>query len=404
MKSALTSFVLLTSIGCASTEAPPPTQPVTPAPSAAATPPSPTPAEPVPAAPSPEEVAREQEQKQLADDFAKLEQTNAAELARLTPEIRAAAKKLTEKGAAGIKTAVKEALEGPHRRPGHQSRDAQRHPGETLSFLGVQPSHAVLEYGPGEGWYTELLAPALAKRGKLYVTLNDPAGPTSERATFYGKRTQLQLDSLPEAYGAVERVVVDPKQPTLSIADASLDVVLLFRGTHGMVNSGTLETWLSEFHRTLKPKGILGIEQHRAAAGADAAETSKSGYLPEAFVIDQVQKAGFKLAAKSEINANPKDTRDHANGVWSLPPTLAGGDTDRDKYVAIGESDRMTLKFIKTDRPKTSALPNKASNPSPANTAAASSAAANAATAANAPNTAANTAGAANAPNTATAE
>lgn len=355
MKSSLTSLALFLTFGCATAEAPPPAQPETPSSSAA----QPTAAVAAgstvtPAAPSPEEIAKAEEQKKLEQDFAKLEADHAAELARLTPELRAEVKKLTEKGAAGIKTAINTALKGPQRRPGHAERDAQRHPADTLSFIGLQPSHKVLEYGPGEGWYTELLAPALAKRGKLYVTLNDPTGPTTERATWYGKRTQLQLDSLPEAYSAVERVLVNPKQPALTIPDGTLDAVLLFRGAHGMVNNGVLDAWLAEFHRVLEPKGILGIEQHRAAAGADPIQSAKAGYLPEAYVIEQVLKAGFKLAAKSELNANPKDTKDHVNGVWSLPPTFAGGETDRAKYAAIGESDRMTLKFIKTDRPKPS--------------------------------------------------
>lgn len=342
---------MLLAVGCASAkEAPPPAQPATPPPSAE---PAPPPAATAAPAPTEEELKKAEEQKQLEQDFAKLEQDNAAELARLTPEVRAKVKTLTDSGAQGIKTAIKAALKGPQRRPGHADRDAQRHPLQTLEFLGVQPNHKLLEFGPGEGWYTELLAPALAKRGKLFVTLTDPNGPKTERATYYGKRTQLQLDSLPEAYSAVERVTVDPNQATLSIPDGTLDSVLLFRGAHGMVNSGSFERWLADFHRALKAKGVLGIEQHRAAAGADPAVSAKQGYLPEAFVIEQAQKAGFKLLAKSEINANAKDTKDHPNGVWSLPPTLKGGDTDRAKFTEIGESDRMTLKFIKVDLPKT---------------------------------------------------
>jgi predicted methyltransferase len=126
-----------------------------------------------------------------------------------------------------------------------------------------------------------------------------------------------------------------------------VDLVILMRSLHGMQNGGTLATWPGEIHAALKPKGVLGIEQHRAKPDAVAADSSKQGYLPEAWVIEQVQAAGFKLAGKSEINANPKDTKDHPNGVWTLPPSLALGDTDREKYVAIGESDRMTLKFTK---------------------------------------------------------
>jgi predicted methyltransferase len=154
------------------------------------------------------------------------------------------------------------------------------------------------------------------------------------------------LEKLPEAYGKVEAVVVDGKAPKLAL-DGKLDAVLVARGAHGMHNNKLLGTWLAEFHRALKPGGILGVEQHRAAPGANPDETSKKGYLPEAFVIEQVEAAGFKLAAKSEINANPKDTKDHPEGVWSLPPTLREGEKDREKYLAIGESDRMTLKFVK---------------------------------------------------------
>src|SRR5690606_8413056 len=351
MRKSATSFALLLTIGCASTEAaPPPAQPESPPPTSVAAADNAAvaqaPAEPTPPPPTPEEIAAAEAQKKREADFAKLEQDNAAELERLTPEVRAQVKKLTDAGAPGIKSAINATLKGPQRRPGHAERDAQRHPTQTLEFLGIQPNHQVLEYGPGEGWYTALLAPALAKRGKLYVTLTDPNGPKTERATLYGKRTQLLLDSLPEAYSKVEPAVVDPKAPKLTtIADASLDAVLLFRGAHGMVNSGTFETWLDEFHRVLEPKGILGVEQHRAAPDADPVESAKRGYLPEAFVISQAEKAGFKLAAKSEINANPKDTKDYPNGVWALPPSLGGDEANREKYLAIGESDRMTLKF-----------------------------------------------------------
>jgi predicted methyltransferase len=123
------------------------------------------------------------------------------------------------------------------------------------------------------------------------------------------------------------------------------------RSMHGMYNNGTLEAWLAAFHRALKPGGVLGVAQHRADPAKTADQTSKQGYLPEAFVIEQVEKAGFKLDAKSEVNANPKDDRDHPEGVWTLPPTLRLGDQDRAAYVAIGESDRMTLRFVKVAPP-----------------------------------------------------
>jgi predicted methyltransferase len=324
-----------------------PAESPTPTTSSATAEPASTPSAPEPVAPTPEELARQAAQEQLARDFAKLDEEHTRELARLTPELRAAVTTLVDKSPVAFRPALTAALKGPQRRPGHAERDSQRHPLETLEFLGLQTNQKVLEYGPGEGWYTELLAPVLAKRGQLFVTLTNPDGSREERSTLYGRRTQLALDSLPEAYGKVERVVVSPPTIALGVADNTLDTVLLFRGLHGMFNSGTLDNWLAEFNRTLKPKGVLGIEQHRAAADADPVVSSKKGYLPEAFVIEHVEKAGFKLVKKSEINANPKDTKDYADGVWALPPTLRGGETDKGKYVTIGETDRMTLKFVK---------------------------------------------------------
>lgn len=305
---------------------------------------------PVPAAPSAEEQKQAEEKKKLEDDFAKLEADQQTELARLTPELRKTGKALADKAYPNLKAALTAALASPHRKPGNSARDGQRHPQETLEAFGIKPTQTVLEYGPGEGWYTELLAPVLAKNGKLLVTTSDASGPKDQRSTFFGLRTKYFLEKLPEVYGKVEPVTVDSKAPKLAL-DGKLDAVLLIRGAHGMYNNKVLGAWLSEFHRALKPKGVLGIEQHRAAAGKSPDETSKHGYLSEAFVIEQVEAAGFKLAAKSEINANPKDTKDYPEGVWSLPPTLREGDKNRDQYLAIGESDRMTLKFVKVDAP-----------------------------------------------------
>ena len=257
-----------------------------------------------------------------------------------------AAQKLADKAYPTGKAAIQAAVAGKHRKPGHADRDKQRHPVETLELFGFKPTMTVLEYGPGEGWYTELLAPALAKKGKLLVTNGDPNGPADQRATFYAQRVKLLLESAPEVYGKVETVTVDGKAPKLG-REATVDLALVIRGLHGMNNSGTLDAWLREIHGALKPNGVLGIVQHRAAPDANPEESSKKGYLPEKWVIERVEAAGFKLAGKSEVNANPKDTKDYPEGVWALPPTLQLGDKDREKYVAIGESDRMTLKFTK---------------------------------------------------------
>jgi predicted methyltransferase len=303
-------------------------------------------APPAPPEPSPEEKKKAEEAKKLEADRAKMKTDHEADVARWTPELRAEAKAVSDKSYPTARAAIKAALGAKYREPGHAERDAYRHPQQTLEFIGFKPTMTVLEYGPGEGWYTELLAPMLAKKGKLIITSSDPNGPPDERSTLGGERTKLFLEQAPELYGKVETAVIDQKAPALKL-DGQLDMVILFRGLHGMVNGGSLDAWLAEFHKALKPKGLLGIEQHRAKASAKAEESAKQGYLPEAWVIQKIEAAGFKLAGKSEINANPKDTKDHPNGVWTLPPTFALGDTDREKYAAIGESDRMTLKFVR---------------------------------------------------------
>ena len=342
---------------CGSTPPPvaeaPPVAAAPPASAAVATPP---PAEPTPApALTAEQQKKANEQKLLEQDYAKLEADRQAENSRITPELRKSGQALVDKSYPSLRAALGAAMASAHRKPASKERDPERHPQAMLELFGLKPNQTVLEFAPGEGWYTELLAPVLAKSGKLYLTQTDPNGPKENRPTLYGLRTKYFLEKLPEVYGKVEPVVIDPKAPKLALADGSLDMVLVFRGSHGIYNNKQLGLWLSEFHRTLKAKGVLGVEQHRAAAGKNPDETSKQGYLPEAFLIEQIEAAGFKLKEKSEMNANPKDTKDHPEGVWSLPPTLREGEKNRDKYLAIGESDRMTLKFVKAEPTATKA-------------------------------------------------
>jgi predicted methyltransferase len=349
-----TALALCFVSACASSPAPTPETPSEPQEAVAPAEPAPAPVAAAPAAPpapTPEEKAKAEALAKLEKERAAMRAEHDAEVARFTPELHASAKTLAEKAYPSTPAALKVILKSEHRQPGNAARDAQRHPLETLQFLGIKPTHTVLEYGPGEGWYTEILAPLLATKGKLVATNGNPNGPADQRSTFYAERFKLFLETAPELYGKVQVVTVDGKAPKLEGLDGTLDTVLLFRGAHGMVNQGTLATWLAEFHKALKPKGVLGIEQHRAAEGADAAASAKKGYLPEKWLIEQVEAAGFKLAGKSEINANPKDTKDYAEGVWALPPSLALGDQDRAKYEAIGESDRMTLKFTKVSPP-----------------------------------------------------
>jgi predicted methyltransferase len=348
----LLSFALLSmAAACAST--PPPVtspsataSPAPPAATAAADAPAPAPAAAPAAEPTAEAKKKAEADRQLEEDRAKWQEASKAELARWTPEMHAEAKALTDKKFASGKAALQAAVKGKFRMPGDAARDKYRHPVETLDFFGFKPTMTVLDIGPGDGWYTELIAPALAKSGLYIATSTDPGGPADQRITFNGQKFKAFLDRSPELYGKVETVVIDPKAPKLG-KDGTVDMVVIMRGIHGMENSGTLDAWLSEIHRALKPGGIFGLEEHRAPEGADPAASAKKGYVPEKWFIEQVEGAGFKLAGKSEINANPKDTKDYPEGVWSLPPTLRLGEKDKDKYTAIGESDRMTLKFVK---------------------------------------------------------
>lgn len=357
-----TSVVFALIGACASSPAPAPEAPVAePAPQPA---PVAEPAPEKPAEPTPEEKAKAAAAAQLEQDRAKMLADHEAELKRFTPELRAEVKPLAEKAYPSTKAAMKAVLVGKHRKPGHPERDAYRHPAETLEFLGLKPNMTVLEYSPGEGWYTEVLAPTLATKGKLLATNGDPNGPVTERSTYYAQRFKLFLDTSPELYGKVETVTVG-KTPALGL-EGTLDMVLLFRAAHGMVNGGSLNAWLAEMHKALKKGGVLGIEQHRAAADAKPEDSAKLGYLPEAWLIAQVEAAGFKLQKKSEINANPKDTKDYPDGVWTLPPSYRLGDKDREKYTAIGESDRMTLKFVKVEPKKVKAPASAAAAPAAA--------------------------------------
>jgi predicted methyltransferase len=351
---ALLSASLSASCGGAAPEPIQPAQPPAPAPTppVAGTAGAPAPATAGTAAPAPVAAAPKPDAEDAPptpQDYATAEAKAQGEKDRFTPELRQQAKALASAKYATLRAALDAVLKSPVRKPGHADRDAYRHPIETLEFIGITPKMTVFEYGPGEGWYTEILAPVLAKSGKLIVTSPDPKGPLTDRGTFAAKGLDMFLDKSPELFGKVERVVVDAKAPSLP-EDGTVDAVLVFRALHGMENQGTMDAWLAAFHKALKPSGILGVEQHRAHTGDDPKKSAKQGYLPEEFVIAEVEKAGFKLAGKSEINANSKDTKDYAEGVWSLPPTLRLGIKDREKYIAIGESDRMTLKFVKTGK------------------------------------------------------
>lgn len=241
---------------------------------------------------------------------------------------------------------LEQAVASAQRAPESRARDAHRHPQETLAFFGIEPDMHVLELWPGGAWYTEILAELLAPAGRLSVTNFDPDGPADRPATRYARELDAKLKGDPRLARVQVVEIAPPDRLALGDAD-SYDLALTFRNNHGWVNGGYHDAVYREVFRVLKPGGVLGVVQHRAKEGADPAVSAKTGYLPESFVIEAAQRAGFELAGRSEINANPRDTKDYAEGVWTLPPSYRLGEQDRAKYEAIGESDRMTLRFVK---------------------------------------------------------
>lgn len=300
-------------------------------------------------APSAEDEAKKAEERKarIAKALAELDEWKAKEKERWTEAIEAEIKTLVQTEHKDAATALAAAVAGKHRHPDNVARDQYRHPAQTLTFMGLTPEMTVIEVGPGWGWYTELLAPVLARGGKLWVTTYDPAGPEDQGRTVYARRFQAFTDRSEAAYGKVERLVQAPDAALDLGPDGTADMVFVARGLHGWVNGGKFDENLTKIHAALKPGGIAAIVQHRAADDGTAEDTAKQGYLPQPWVVQKFEAAGFTLEEASEINANAKDTKDHPEGVWTLPPTLALEDKDRDKYLAIGESDRMTLRFRK---------------------------------------------------------
>jgi predicted methyltransferase len=234
-------------------------------------------------------------------------------------------------------------LAGSWRSATNKARDVYRHPKATLQFFGLQPDQTVIEITPGGGWYSEVLAPLLRDNGHYIAALSGGDG-SEQKQDATGLRAKFAAD--PAEYSKASIVTFNPKAPVFG-APGSADMVLTFRNVHNWTMAGTAPAMFKAFYTVLKPGGTLGVVDHRAAAGANLDAVKSSGYLPTDYVIKLATDAGFKLDAQSEINANPKDTKDYPKGVWTLPPTLALGDQDRAKYLAIGESDRMTLRFVK---------------------------------------------------------
>ncbi|RZI75339.1 MAG: methyltransferase domain-containing protein [Pseudomonas sp.] len=235
-------------------------------------------------------------------------------------------------------------LSGDWRVPQNTARDQYRHPEQTLTFFDLRPDQTIIEITPGNGWYSELLAPLLRDKGHYVAAIVDPATRDDAKKSADSLKQKYAAD--PAHYGKVEVVAYAPRVPVFGKA-GSADTVLTFRNVHNWVDAGNEAATFKAFYEVLKPGGTLGVVDHRAKPGTTARDNAQNGYLPTDYVIELAQNAGFTLAGQSEINANPKDTKDYPDGVWTLPPALVKGEQDKTKFLAIGESDRMTLRFIK---------------------------------------------------------
>jgi predicted methyltransferase len=235
-------------------------------------------------------------------------------------------------------------LAGSWRAPENVARDGYRHPQQSLQLFGLGPQQTVIEITPGNGWYSELLAPLLKDNGQYIAAVQAPT--VSDSARKSEEKLKNKFAAEPAQYAKAQVLEFDPKAPVFG-QPGSADTVLTFRNVHNWVLAETAPLVFQAFFKVLKPGGVLGVVDHRAKDGASLEDIKHSGYLTTDYVVKLATDAGFKLEAQSEINANPKDTKDYPEGVWTLPPALTLGDKDRAKYVAIGESDRMTLRFVK---------------------------------------------------------
>lgn len=238
-----------------------------------------------------------------------------------------------------------EAVQAPFRSEENKKRDIYRHPTETLKFFGLKSDMTVVEVYPGAGWYTEIIAPLVAAKGK-YIMASPSVNPEKPYTIENEHKIKNFMSAHPEVSKNVEYVTFDLPNKSEIAPENSVDMVLTFRNVHNWLALKGEKEAFSSFYKALKPGGVLGVVEHRELPTKNDPK-AKSGYVREKDVISMVLKAGFKLVAKSEINANPRDTKNYPEGVWTLPPSLKLGEKDKEKYLAIGESDRMTLKFIK---------------------------------------------------------
>ena len=248
---------------------------------------------------------------------------------------------------AATSAALDAAVAGDHRLENNRARDQYRHPAETLSFFGLRRDMTVLEIWPGPaGWYTEILAPVLRERGRYIAAQWDP----DVKVQYFqdGLRAfRTKLESRPDIYDRVEVTALQVPDAMKPVPHGSVDLVLTFRNIHNWMSRDEARLYFEAMFAALKPGGILGVVEHRAPATRPQDPRARDGYVREDYAIELIESVGFKLVARSEVNANPRDTKDYDQGVWTLPPSLRLGDRDRDRYLGIGESDRFTLRFQK---------------------------------------------------------
>ncbi len=236
-------------------------------------------------------------------------------------------------------------LAGDQRTSEERARDVYRHPKETLLFFGIRPEMSVLEVWPEPGWYTEIIAPLVREKGKYYAAVI-PADPANKHITKRLDDYYAKLASRPELYDRVV-VVSFPRDGGDAVPPGTVDMVVTFRNIHNWMARDEAAQAFATMYRALKPGGVLGVVEHRGNPNLPQDPKAKSGYVNEDYAVKLIEAQGFRLVAKSEVNDNPKDTKDYEQGVWTLPPSYVLGAKDHDKYAAIGESDRFTLKFVK---------------------------------------------------------
>jgi predicted methyltransferase len=242
------------------------------------------------------------------------------------------------------------AVASPSRTPEYRALDAWRHPEQTLRFFGIRPDMTVVEIWPGEGWFTEILAPYLHDQGRYYAA--GPAASLPDASTGAHRAVmnfQLKLDADPERYGKVTVTEFRPPERAEICPPGTADLVLSFRNVHNFMTGGYEQDAFNAYYAALKPGGVLGVVEHRARPYTTLDQTRNTGYVNEAYVRSLAENAGFRFVAGSPVNDNPRDRKNYPEGVWVLPPTLALGEQDKARYLKIGESDRMTLKFVKPE-------------------------------------------------------